>query len=149
MEEEHIYFMQQAIALAQQGKNSPDGGAFGAVIVKNGQLIAAVHNLVKGSKDCTQHAELKAIQKACSVLQNNNLSDCVLYTSCEPCMMCLGACRWAKFERIYYGASAQDAKEHGYIYSDVFYASDTGKRYEEFHMRQLLRNEAIAVWKSK
>ena len=81
--------MQRAIALAQEGKNHPDGGAFGAVIVRDGHVISAVHNWVKGSKDCTQHAELKAIQKACQVLESQDLSDCILYTSCEPCALCV------------------------------------------------------------
>ncbi|MFS4446513.1 nucleoside deaminase [Maribacter sp. 2307UL18-2] len=146
MMEKHKFFMHRAIALAQEGK-SGNGGAFGAVIIRKGAVLAEVHNTVKQQQDCTQHAELSAIQKACLVLANSDLSDCILYTSCEPCMMCLGACYWAKFEHIYYGASAADAKEYGYIYSDMFYASDAEKRYGEFKMTQLLRDEAVAVWK--
>lgn len=148
MEEKHVYFMQRAIALAQQGKNSEGGGSFGAVIVKNNQIIAQGHNRVKGTKDCTQHAELFVIQEACKVLQSTDLSECILYTSCEPCMMCLGACHWAKFKRIFYGASALDAKEYGFIYSEVFYQSNEQKRLQEFSMQQLLRDEAVKVWKN-
>lgn len=138
--------MQRAIALAQEGR-SGNGGAFGAVVVRNGSIIAEVYNTVKLQQDLTQHAELSAIQKACQILESSDLSDCILYTSCEPCMMCLGACYWAKFNQIYYGASAKDAKEFGYIYSDMFYASDTEKRRLEFKMTQLLNDEAVAVWK--
>ncbi|QLG47210.1 nucleoside deaminase [Costertonia aggregata] len=141
----HEFFMQRAIALAKEGK-AGSGGAFGAVIVCDGTSIVEVHNTVKSQQDCTQHAELSAIQKACQVLKSKDLSNCVLYTSCEPCMMCLGACYWAKFKTIYFGASAQDAKEHGYVYSDMFYASNTENRHREFNMVQLLREEAIAVW---
>lgn len=137
--------MRRAIALANKGKRTT-GGAFGAVIVRNGSIIAEDHNRVKAQQDCTQHAELWVIQKACRVLQNRDLSDCILYTSCEPCTMCLGACYWAGFSRIFYGASAQDAKKHGYVYSEMFYASDTLKRHKEFRMKQLLRDEAISIW---
>lgn len=146
MEENHTYFMQRAIALAKKGKAN-GGGAFGAVVVKQDTVVAYAHNTVKSSQDCTQHAQLAVIQKACGVLENGDLSDCTLYTSCEPCMMCLGACYWAEFKAIYFGASAQDAKDNGYVYSDMFYASDTKKRYKEFNMHQLLRDDAVAVWK--
>lgn len=145
MEEKHTYFMQRAIALAKKGKAN-GGGAFGAVIVQEDTIVAFGHNTVKSSQDCTQHAELAVTQKACDVLKSKDLSDCILFTSCEPCMMCLGACYWAKFKAIYFGASAQDAKENGYVYSDMFYDSDIKKRYEEFNMHQLLRDEAVAVW---
>jgi tRNA(Arg) A34 adenosine deaminase TadA len=145
MEEKHTYFMQRAIVLAKKGKTN-GGGAFGAVVVQEDTIVAYAHNSVKSAQDCTQHAELAVIQKACGVLENKDLSDCILYTSCEPCMMCLGACYWAKFKAIYFGASAQDAKENGYVYSDMFYASDRNKRHEEFNMHQLLRDEAVAVW---
>lgn len=144
--EEHEHFMHRAIAMARKGK-AGTGGAFGAIIVRKGTIIAEVHNTVKQQQDLTQHAELSAIQKACQFLKNRDLSDCTLYTSCEPCMMCLGACYWANFEHIYFGASALDAKAFGYIYSDMFYAYDTQKRYSEFKMTQLLRDEAVAVWK--
>lgn len=146
MKKNHESFMQRAIDLAREGKNGT-GGAFGAVITRNGSIIAEVHNTVKQQQDCTQHAELSVIQKACKVLESKDLSECILYTSCEPCMMCLGACFWAGFKHIYFGASADDAKEHGYIYSNMFYASGTQERYKEFNMIQLLRDEAVAVWK--
>lgn len=145
--EQHEIFMRQAIALAKKGAESPKGGAFGAVIVCDGKVMVAVHNTVKGSGDCTQHAETKAIREACRLVGKNNLSNCELYTSCEPCMMCLGACYWAGFKTIYFGASALDAKEYGYIYSKMFYNSSATERHQEFNMKQLLRDEAIAVWK--
>jgi len=139
-------FMQRAIDLARKGKEGK-GGAFGAVVVRDGKVVAEVHNTVNEQQDCTQHAELSVIQKACKALGSKDLSDCTLYTSCEPCMMCLGACYWAKFKAIYYGASAEDARKQGYIYSNMFYASDIEKRYAEFNMAQIMQEEALAVWK--
>jgi tRNA(Arg) A34 adenosine deaminase TadA len=146
MEKDHTYFMKRAIDLAKQGKNSGNG-AFGAVIVMDSNIVAEGHNMVNEKKDCTQHAELSVIQKACQVLKTKDLGQCILYTSCEPCMMCLGACHWANFKAIYYGASAKDAKDFGFIYSEMYYASEENKRKEEFKLKQLLRNEAVAVWK--
>ena len=137
--------MKRATALAFEGK-AGEGGAFGAVITKDGSIVAEVYSPVKQRQDCTQHAELAAIQKACMVLKSKDLSTCILYTSCEPCMMCLGASYWAGFKNIYFGASANDAKQYGYIYSNMFYEADTNKRYKEFNMIQLLRDQAVAVW---
>ena len=86
------------------------------------------------------------IQEACKKLGSKSLKGCILYTSCEPCLMCLGASRWAALDAVYYGASAADAKEAGYVYSQLFYNSHTGKRHQEFNLIQLLRAEAVAVW---
>ena len=146
---QHELFMRKAISWAQQGKQTQGGGAFGAVIVKDGNIIAEGHNQVGAQTDCTQHAELAMIQQACKQLQSKSLKGCVLYTSCEPCLMCLGTTRWAELDRVYYGASAADAQEAGYVYSDLFYNSHTGKRHVEFKLKQLLRNEAVAVWNSE
>ena len=142
---DHLHFMRRAIYLAKLGKEN-DGGSFGAVIVKDGEIVAEGFNKVKALSDCTQHAELLVIQKACRKLESTTLEDCILYTSCEPCMMCLGASYWAKFQKIYYGASAEQAKEYGYVYSNMFYQSNKGARHREFKLEQLLATEAVAVW---
>lgn len=139
-------FMRKAIAWAHKGKATSGGGPFGAVIVHSQTIIAQGHNLVKETTDCTQHAELAMIQQACKKLGTQDLSECILYTSCEPCMMCLGASYWAGFKAIYYGASAQDAKQYGFVYSTMFYASDVKARHKEFNLVQKLRDEALAVW---
>ncbi|RZT00058.1 nucleoside deaminase [Aquimarina brevivitae] len=149
MEETHFKFMRQAIALARQGKEVTSGGPFGAVITKNNKVLVAVHNIVSQYNDLTKHAELYAIQEACRLLNSKKLTGCVLYTSCEPCMMCLGACHWAQFDNIYYGASAEDALQYGFTYSDMFYASNANSRYQEYNMTQLLRDEAVAVWQDE
>jgi len=146
MTAENIHFMKRAIALAVEGK-SKGNGAFGAVIVKNNKIIAEGHNVIHDKKDCTQHAELSVIQKACAILQSKTLKGCILYTSCIPCMMCLGACYWAKLDQIYYGASAQDARDFGYIYTDMYYAYPEENKKKEFNLTQLLRDEAISIWK--
>lgn len=138
--------MRRAIALAEEGRDTEGGGPFGALIVRENRVVAESHNTVSGKRDCTQHAELAAIQKACKNLGSKTLEDCILYTSCEPCMMCLGAIKWAKLKAVYFGASALDAKAYGFIYSDMYYSSDNDKRHNEFHMRQLLPEEAILVW---
>ncbi len=143
----HEAFMRKAIDWAVKGKNTKGGGAFGAVLTKDGEIIAEGHNRVGATTDCTQHAELAVIQKACKKLKSKSLSGCILYTSCEPCLMCLGTTRWAELDAVYYGASAADAKEAGYVYSDLFYQSHTGKRHVEFNLKQMLREEAVAVWK--
>jgi len=143
----HTHYMHLAIELAKQGKALKNAGAFGAVITKNNTIVCKVFNTVSGDADCTQHAELKAIQKACKTLQSKDLSDCILYTSCEPCMMCLGACKWANFKAIYFGASAEDAKRFGYIYSDMYYNANQNDRYQEFNMTQICASEAIDVWR--
>lgn len=143
----HKKFLRKAIQMALRGKNSSDGGSFGAVIVKDGEVLCEVHNLVKGKDDVTQHAELVAIQTVCARIGRDNLKNCILYTSCEPCMMCLGACHWAKFKEIYYGASAEDARNYGFVYSKSFFNMGAELRHTEFKMTQLLREEALSVWK--
>ncbi|HEA21366.1 hypothetical protein LCGC14_0708410 [marine sediment metagenome] len=143
----HEKYMELAIEKAKNGRDSESGGAFGAVIVHNDEIIVEVYNQVAGKNDPTQHAELLAIQEACKKIGKNKLKECILYTSCEPCMMCLGACYWAKFKAIYYGASAEDAKENGYVYSNSYFDMNSDLRRGEFHLIQLMRNEALEVWK--
>lgn len=140
--------MSRAIELAREGRDMDNGGPFGAVITKGDQIIAESRNEVVCKGDCTEHAELKAIKRACRKLNSSSLKGCVLYTSCEPCMMCLGAAHWADFDYIYYGASAQDARDFGFRYSDLYYETNDDKRHEEFKMIQLCRNEVIDLWKN-
>ena len=142
----HKKYMRRAIEMAREGRRALDGGSFGALIVRDNEIICEVHNLVKGKDDLTQHAELLAIQIACGRIGRDNLKDCVLYTSCEPCMMCLGACHWARFKEIYYGASAEDAQNYGFLYSKSYFSVDAKLRHAEFKMTQLLREEALNVW---
>ena len=138
--------MGRALKLAREAREMDNGSPFGAVVTKGDEIIAESRNEVLCSGDCTQHAELRAIQRACKELKTRNLKGCVLYTSCEPCMMCLGAAHWADFDYIYYGASAQDAKDYGFNYSVMYLNSDKDKRHTEFKMIQLYREEALEIW---
>lgn len=114
MEKGHNYFMSRAIELAAENAGSVTGGPFGAVIVKNGEIVAAQSNKVTVDIDPTAHAEVNAIREACKVLGTFDLSGCVLYSSCEPCPMCLSAAYWAHIDKIYYAADRYDAAKVGF-----------------------------------
>jgi len=107
-------WMQIAYDEATAGMLANNGGPFGAVIVKNGKIIASAHNEVLKTKDYTAHAEINSIRKACKILDNFDLSGCVLYTTCKPCPMCLGAIFWARISTVYYGATEDDAARGGF-----------------------------------
>lgn len=107
-------WMKIAYNEAIDAMTSNEGGPFGAVIVKDGKVIASAHNQVLLSKDPTSHAEINAIRKASEILDNFDLSGCTLYTSCQPCPMCLGAIFWARIDTVYYGATKYDAAKAGF-----------------------------------
>ena len=116
-------FMRRAAALALEKMRANSGGPFGAVIVRNDTIIAEGWNEVTLSNDPTAHAEIVAIRRACTLLGAFNLPDCDIYTSCEPCPMCLGAIYWARLRRVYYANTRADASQigfdDGFIYSEV------------------------------
>jgi tRNA(Arg) A34 adenosine deaminase TadA len=116
-------FMQQAIDLATENVHSGRGGPFGAVIVRDGDVVAVGSNLVTASNDPTAHAEVVAIRNACTELNTFALTGCEIYTSCEPCPMCLAAVYWARLGAIYYGNTAADAAAAGfddaYLYNEI------------------------------
>lgn len=118
MKEKQVAFMQQAIELAAKNATSQGGGPFGAVVVKDGVIISSSGNSVTPDKDPTAHAEVNAIRMACKKLDTFDLTGCTLYTSCEPCPMCLSAAYWAKIDTIYYAADRHDAAKAGF--SDAF-----------------------------
>ena len=107
-------FMKLALEEALTGVLANDGGPFGAVVVKDGKVVARGHNMVTGTNDVTAHAEITAIRNACAALKTHDLSGCQLYTSCYPCPMCLGASLWARVNAVFYAASAADVS-HIYI----------------------------------
>ena len=109
--------MLRAVALAERNAASVTGGPFGAVIVKDGKVVAEASNTVTVP---TAHAEVNAIRKACAALGTFDLSGCELYTSCEPCPMCLAACYWAHIDRVYYAADREDAAAAGFDDSDIY-----------------------------
>lgn len=147
MPEEHNRFMRIAIRLSKKNVEKCLGGPFGAVIVKDNTIIARSTNIVTTTYDPTAHAEIAAIRLACKKLKNYDLTGCVIYTSCEPCPMCLGAIYWAGIDIIYYANTKNDAADIGFndqfIYDEI--ALDKPER--KLPAIQLLRNEAIQVFK--
>ena len=123
-------FMEAAIALAEKGIEHDEGGPFGCVIVKDDKIIGRGNNKVTSTNDPTAHAEIIAIREACKHLNSFQLEDCEIYTSCEPCPMCLGAIYWARPKVIYYGNTRKDAAKIGFddsmIYDEI--GSDLSSR---------------------
>lgn len=140
-------FMREAIRLSIENVNYGNGGPFGAVIVKDGKIIARGVNNVTKNNDPTAHAEVDAIRKACKELGTFQLDGCELYTSCEPCPMCLGAIYWARPDKLYYANTKQDAAEidfdDDFIYQEL--KLDYGDR--KMTTVQLLREEALEAFK--
>jgi guanine deaminase len=136
-------FMREAIRLSMEKMLAGYGGPFGAVVVRNGQIIARGFNRVLSSNDPTAHAEVEAIRQACAVLGTYQLNDCELYTSCEPCPMCLGAIYWARPKAVYYGNTKEDAAAVGF--DDQFIYKELVLPFEErsIPMYPLLREEAL------
>ena len=118
MDKENVEFMKKALEIASGNASTQGGGPFGAVIVKDGKVVSAAGNTVTPDNDPTAHAEVNAIRNACKELKTFDLSGCVLYTSCEPCPMCLSASYWARIEKIFFAAGRDDAAKAGF--SDAF-----------------------------
>lgn len=140
-------YMKIAKENAENGIKNKDGGPFGAVILdKDGNIIANGNNKVLKTNDPTAHAEVVAIRKACKKLNTYDLSDCTLYTSCEPCPMCLSAIIWANIKDVYYGCTKEDAGNIGFR-DDVIYDYLKGKNRDLIHLNCLDREECIKVFK--
>lgn len=139
-------FMKLAIERSKYGMDNNFGGPFGAVIVKNNEIIADGFNIVTNSNDPTAHAEVTVIRKACEKLKTFNLEDCELYTSCEPCPMCLSAIYWSGIKKIYYANTKEDADKINF--SDKFIYDELAKNKTDrnLKMEQFGRDEAIKVF---
>lgn len=139
-------FMRRAIALAMENVRSGSGGPFAAVIVKDGRVVAEGVNSVTATNDPTAHAEVVAIREACRKLGDFQLTDCDLYTTCEPCPMCLGAIYWARPARVFYASVAADAAAAGF--DDAFIYEELNRVHAERRvpMQQLLRKESLAIF---
>lgn len=138
--------MQEAIKMAEENIITGKGGPFGAVVVRNGEIIVAVGNRVTSTNDPTAHAEVVAIREACKKLDTFDLSGCEIYASCEPCPMCLGAIMWARIDKLYYAADRIDASRAGFD-DELFYtelALPMEKRL--LNPTQLLQKEANEVF---
>jgi guanine deaminase len=141
-------FMARAIQLSLDNVLSGQGGPFGAVIVKDGSVVAEGVNRVTSRNDPTAHAEVVAIREACAKLGTFLLKDCEIYTSCEPCPMCLGAIYWAHLARVYFGNIAADASAIGF--DDSFIYREFGQAYPErrIPMVQMMHDEALAAFRA-
>ncbi len=140
--------MRMAIALSEQNVAQGLGGPFGAVIVKDGRVVAASANTVVPSNDPTAHAEVSAIRLACQELDTYNLEGCVIYTSCEPCPMCLGAIYWARIEKIYYANNKGDAAAIGFDDQFIYEELDRPKEQRKLPVVEMLRDEALGAFKA-
>ena len=139
--------MQRAIDLSRQGMQSNEGGPFGAVVVKDGKIIAEGNNRVTSSNDPTAHAEVVAIRNACKKLNTFQLDGCTIYTSCEPCPMCLGAIYWARPERIVFAASRADAAAIGFDDDFIYKEIPLPVEKRKIPTEQLSREEGVAVFR--
>lgn len=139
-------FMRQAIALALENVRSGRGGPFAALVVREGKLLAQGANLVTSANDPTAHAEIVAIRGACRSLNSFQLPGCDLYTTCEPCPMCLGAIYWARPSRVFYGGTAADAASAGFDDAFIYDELKRPPQARKIPMTQLLRDESLSVF---
>ena len=145
-------FMQEAIALSQKGMENNEGGPFGCIVVKGDEIIGRGNNKVSSTNDPTAHAEVTAIRDACKNLQSFQLSDCEIYTSCEPCPMCLGAIYWARPKVVYYANNRKDAADIGFDDSMIYDEMNAPYNTRKIPIIELGRTAAQKVfeaWKLK
>ncbi len=145
-------FMERAIALATENVTSGRGGPFGAVIVRDGKIVGSGANLVTATNDPTAHGEIVAIRDACAILRTFRLTGCQIYTSCEPCPMCLAAIYWARCDAIFYGSYAADAAAAGF--DDAFLYAELKRPIDQRKIPtvNLLRQQAISsfdAWRAQ
>jgi len=151
MENDDI-FMREAIRLAKEGVTNELGGPFGAVVVKDNKIIGRGQNRVLVDKDPTAHAEVTAIRNACEHLGHFQLDGCTVYTSCEPCPMCLGALYWARPSRIVYACSREDAAKVGFDDEFIYQELELHTSNRHIPTDQIMRQEALSAmeaWEKK
>jgi guanine deaminase len=145
-------FMARAIQLSMENVDSGRGGPFGAVVVRNGAIIAEGANQVTSTNDPTAHAEVVAIREACQKLGGFALDGCEIYSSCEPCPMCLGAIYWARLSRVYFGNADADASRIGFDDSLIYRELARPHSQRKIPMIQMMREQALAAfhaWENK
>jgi guanine deaminase len=138
--------MREAIRLAVRNVTSGEGGPFAALVVKDGQVIATGVNRVTSANDPTAHAEIVAIREACTRLESFQLTGCELFTTCEPCPMCLGAIYWARPDRIFFAATRHDASAVGFDDGHIYQELARPAEERAIPMGQLLREEALQIF---
>ena len=140
--------MRQAIRLSLEKMDQGQGGPFGAVIAREGSIISEGYNQVTSQNDPTAHAEIVAIRRACETLDNFSLAGCDIYTSCEPCPMCLSAIYWARIDRIYYANTRQDAAVIGFDDEFLYREVSIPLEHRQIPTTRLLEHEAIAAFEA-
>lgn len=141
-------FMSEAIQLANRGISHKEGGPFGCVIVKGDEIVGRGHNQVTSTNDPTAHAEVVAIRNACKNLNSFQLEDCEIYTSCEPCPMCLGAIYWARPKVIYYAGTRADAADAGFDDSLIYEEMDRSLADRLIPIKSIGREQALKVFET-
>ena len=139
--------MLETFRLAEEGMNNNLGGPFGCVVVRDGIIIGRGNNRVTSSNDPTAHAEIVAIRDACTHLGNYQLTGCEIYTSCEPCPMCLGAIYWARPARVYYACSREDAARIDFDDRFIYEEISLPLMERRIPMFPLMREEGLAIFK--
>lgn len=145
-------WMDEAVQLSQDNLQSGEGGPFGAVIVQNGQIIARGNNRVTSNNDPTAHAEIVAIREACQALGTFVLEGCEIYTSCEPCPMCLGAIYWSRLDKIYYANTRHDAAAIGFDDAFIYQEIEKSLSQRRLPLEHVVHEKALAVfqrWQEK
>lgn len=148
----HLDFMRMAVDMSRKGMQANEGGPFGAIVVKDGKIVGRGNNKVTSSCDPTAHAEVVAIREACAQLETYQLQGCILYTSCEPCPMCLGAIYWARPDRVFYANTKDDAAAINFDDAFIYRELELPMQSRSIPFDQLGRVHAIAVfeeWLSK
>lgn len=139
--------MRQAINLALENIRRGTGGPFGAVVVKDGQVVGTGFNTVTNSNDPTAHAEVNAIRDACRNLNNFQLDACTIYSSCEPCPMCLGAIYWARIDKLYFAATREDAAKANFDDSLIYKEIELSIQERKIPNINILRDEALPIFR--
>lgn len=144
--------MNEAVKEAYVGLSKNDGGPFGAVIVKNGKIIARGHNMVLSTNDPTAHAEIVALRLASAKLKRFDLSDCEIYSSCEPCPMCFSAIHWAKMKKLYFGCTRKDAAKIDFDDKFIYDVIKGTSKKKQVKISKINRTECLKpfkVWQEK
>jgi len=143
----HEHYLEEALRLARQGMERNEGGPFGAIVVKDGQVIGRGNNCVTSRKDPSAHAEIVAIRDACRHLNDFQLRGCVLYTSCEPCPMCLGAIYWARPDAVYFAGTRADAAAAGFDDDFIYRQLETGFSERSIPFFSMMREKAQQIFR--
>jgi guanine deaminase len=144
----HHQFLQQAIQLAVDNVNNNQGGPFGAIVVKDGEVIGSGVNTVTACYDPTAHAEIQAIRDACKNIQHFQLDDCIIYTSCEPCPMCFGAIYWARPKKVYFACTKHEAAEAGFDDQFIYDELNLPCEKRQIFMEKLNESEKLAPFRA-